>query len=201
MTTRTSERRRRAGFSLVELVVVLGISSVVLAIAVPAMAPAVGGYRLNSVAHDVTYQLSVAKLRAASAFTRARLYCDLSARTYRIEIWNRTGTPGWVTEGGTQTLAGAVGFSYANASTPPPNTQGSVAFAAGCRDNSNDLIANTSCVTFNSRGIPIDSTGAPVGGSALYVSDGSAVYAATVSATGLTQLWWTPTRTLAWQKQ
>ena len=43
-------------------------------------------------------------------------------------------------------------------------------------------IANTACIMFNSRGVPIDSTFAPTGDDALYVTDGMAVYGVTVAA-------------------
>ena len=54
---------------------------------------------------------------------------------------------------------------------------------------------------FNSRGIPIDSTGAATGANAVYLTDGTAVYATTVSATGMTQLWWTPNNVISWVRQ
>jgi hypothetical protein len=55
---------------------------------------------------------------------------------------------------------------------------------------------------FNSRGIPVDSTGAPVASGALYLTDGSAVYGVTVAATGMIRLWRTfPYATPNWVMQ
>ena len=56
-------------------------------------------------------------------------------------------------------------------------------------------IGNTSCILFNSRGIPVDpagappAVGAPTGNDAMYLTDGTAVYGETISATGLIKLW------------
>jgi len=42
-----------------------------------------------------------AKMRAASDFARARVYADLSANTFRIEIYpSPSGASSWTTEGG-----------------------------------------------------------------------------------------------------
>ena len=55
---------------------------------------------------------------------------------------------------------------------------------------------------FNSRGVPIDASGAPIGTNAFYVTDGSAVYAVTVAATGMLRSWRTlPVATPSWSLQ
>jgi hypothetical protein len=55
---------------------------------------------------------------------------------------------------------------------------------------------------FNSRGIPVDSTGSPIGIDAVYMTDGTAVYGVTVSATGFVRLWRTnSTSTPSWSFQ
>jgi prepilin-type N-terminal cleavage/methylation domain-containing protein len=188
------------GYSLVEILVVLALFGVVAAIAVPIAKPAVGGYKLAGSARNLAYEVSLAKMRAAANFTRARLFVNLGDRTYRLEGWNKT-TSMWTIEGGIEGLPDGVGFGYGGITTPPPDTQGTIGLASTCLDETGTVIASTACVVFNSRGTPIDSTGAPTGASALYITDGTAVYGATVAATGMTQLWWTPMRALNWQKQ
>ena len=188
------------GFSLVEMLVVLALFGVIAAIAIPMARPAVGGYRLAGSARNIAYEVSLAKMRAAAGFTRARLFVSLADGTYRIEAWDKSASD-WTTDGGVEQLPPGVSFSFGSATSPPPNTQGTIGQAALCRDAAGAEIANTACVVFNSRGIPIDHTGAPTGTGAVYITDGTAVYGATVMATGMTQLWWTPTRVLAWQKQ
>jgi hypothetical protein len=185
---------------MVELMIVVGLIMLIVAIALPMMSPAVAGYQLGGDAQGISHQIAVAKMRAASYFTRARVYVDLSSRSYRVEIWQKS-PAAWVPEGGATSLSGRVNFSFGPIATPPPNSQPVIGFSLPCRDAANAVIANTSCIVFNSRGIPIDSTGTPIGDNAIYVSDPTAVYGATVSATGLIRLWWTPTGTLAWQRQ
>ena len=50
-------------------------------------------------------------------------------------------------------------------------------------------IAETASIVFNSRGVPVDATGAPTASGAVYLESGTTVYAATIAATGLVRLW------------
>jgi hypothetical protein len=76
--------------------------------------------------------------------------------------------------------------------TPPANTQGAIAQAPLCQDNAAVNVANTACIVFNSRGVPVDTTGAPTPNDAIYVTDGSSVKGVTVSSGGLILAWHTP---------
>jgi hypothetical protein len=70
-----------------------------------------------------------------------------------------------------------------------------------CTDDNLMVIGNTSCIMFNSRGIPVkdDGTGNPTDWDALYISDGTNVYAITVLATGFIGTWHTPSQSVpAW---
>jgi prepilin-type N-terminal cleavage/methylation domain-containing protein len=197
---------RASGFSLIELLVVIGISTVAAAIAVPMMGNTIGNFRLNGDANSLRNAVSLTKLRAASDFSKSRLYVDLSLNTFHIETWNTT-TAAWVTEGGTTALAsGAESYSFGVVSTPPANTQGAIGQAPKCLTAAGVAIGNTACVVFNSRGIPVTdvagTTGSPTNADALYITDGTAVYGITVSATSVTQLWRTgPSATPAWALQ
>jgi hypothetical protein len=73
--------------------------------------------------------------------------------------------------------------------TPPPNTQAGIALSPPCRDDDGAAIDNTACVLFNSRGVPVDTSGVPTGAGGLYVTDGAAIYGVTIAASGLTRLW------------
>src|SRR5438034_412227 len=77
--------RSEAGFSLVEILFVVGLIGVISAIAVPMMANAIGNFRLSGDARSVSNAVAVAKMRAASAFTRVRLYVDLTSKAHHIE--------------------------------------------------------------------------------------------------------------------
>ncbi|HET7075296.1 MAG TPA: hypothetical protein VFI55_14605 [Mycobacterium sp.] len=140
-------------------------------------------------------------MRAASIFGRERLYVDLAARSYRQETWDKT-TSAWIADGASAYLSQNVNYSFGVVGAPPPNTQAAIAQSPACKNNAGTAdIANTACIIFNSRGLPIDNAGQPfVYG--LYVSDGTAVYGVTVSATGTVRMWRTPPRTVpAWSMQ
>ena len=188
------------GMSMLEMMLVVGISGVVTAIAIPAGPTAVRGYKLAGHAQAISSQVSLAKMRAASSFSRARMYVDFELGTYRLEVWNKTAST-WTTDGPVEQLLQPIGFGFGAAGDPPPNTQGVIAQAAPCLDAGGAAIPNSGCVMFNSRGIPIDSTGAATGANAVYLTDGAAVYGTTVSATGMTQLWWTPNNVISWVRQ
>lgn len=190
----------RRGYSLIEIMVVVAITGVVGAIAVPMMANTLGFFRLSGDARGVSNSLSVAKMRAASDFSRVRLYVDLSAKAHHVESLDKTTTPPhWTAEGGSTALSQGVSFSYGVVATAPPNTQATIGQAPQCTDDSGAALANTACVMFNSRGVPVDSSFAPTGVDALYVTNGSAVYGVTVAATGMVRMWRTlPVATPSW---
>lgn len=192
--------RAPQGFSVLELLVVVSLLGIVAAIALPMAQPALKAYEIGGRAHAVAYDVSLAKMQAASGFTKARLYVDLAANSFHVETWNQA-TNTWTTPGGVTQLASGMGFGYGTLSTPPPDTQGTIGQASACLDASGAVVANTSCVLFNSRGAPIDGTGTPIATNAVYLTDGQVVYGVAVSLAGLTQLWWTPTWRTAWQKQ
>ena len=189
------------GYSLIEIMLVTGLGAVVSAIAVPTTSHALSSFRLTGDARGVSAAVAVAKMRAASTFSRARLYVDLSTNRHHLETYQKTGTPGWVAEGGETLLSQGVSPGYGALSVPPANTQGAIAQAASCLNNAGSTIANTACVVFNSRGIPIDAAGAPTVADAVYLTDGKAVFAITVTATGMSQLWKSLATTTAWTKQ
>lgn len=176
------------GFSFFELVIVLGVIGVLLAVAMPRM----GAFRAGDDSHNLSNALSLAKLKAASAFSQSRLYVDLGSRAHHIDWWQKTGTPGWVTLNGPTLLTNGEAFAFGPVATPPPNTQPAIAQAPLCTDNAGNDIAGTACVVFNSRGIPVDATGTPTNNDALYVTDGNVVGAVTVNSTGLISVWSSP---------
>jgi prepilin-type N-terminal cleavage/methylation domain-containing protein len=189
------------GYSLLEVVLVAGLIGVLSAIAIPMTANSLKTFRISGDARGISGMTALAKLRAASALSRTRVYIDQDAGSYRLE--RKNAASGWITEGGTTYLSTGVTLWHDDdLSTAPPDTQGpAVAQASKCLDASDTPIEKTACLMFNSRGIPIDSTGTPTGVAAVYVIDGMVVYRITVSATGLTQVWQTPSPDATWVKQ
>ena len=186
--------RSHKGFALVELLVVVAIIGIVAAIAVPMSGNAIRFAKISGDARSLSNDIAVTKMRAAARFTQARIYADLSGRTYYIQTCNTPSVspcPSWTNEGAPVVLSSAVSFGYGSAGDPPPNTQTAIGQAAPCQNNASPPvdIGNTACLIFNSRGIPVDVTGNPIGSYALYVTDGSAIYGVTVAATGFTRMW------------
>ena len=170
---------------------VVGIIGVISAIAVPMMANALGFFHLDGDARSLKNAVSTTRMQAAANFSETRLFLDYPTSGYHLETKASNAAP-WVAQGGTTYLSSnGETYAFGPVATPPPNTQAAIAQAAPCLNNASPPapMANTSCLVFNSRGIPIDATGAPTGGNALYLTDGQTVYGLTVSATSSIQLW------------
>jgi prepilin-type N-terminal cleavage/methylation domain-containing protein len=193
---------RDDGFTAIEMLTVAAIVALLGAFAAPMMGNMLGNYRLSGDARGLANSAAVVKMRASSDFTQTRLYVNLGAKTYHIEVWQKTGTPGWVTEGGSTVMSSQDSFSFGSVATAPPNSQATIGQATACLNNAGVVIGGTACVVFNSRGLPVDAAGAPSGAGAFYVTDGTAVFGITVAATGMIRTWRTPaTSTPAWSLQ
>lgn len=185
----TSQR----GFSAVELAVVVTATLILAGIATPKATTAIQNFRTGGNARAITNEVAMAKMRAAADFTHARVYADLSAQTIHVDVWDTTNNI-WSPDsqnGTSVSLSTGDTFGYGNTiSAAPPNTQSTLGQASACsQTNGTGTVANTACIVFNSRGVPIDSTSTPTGADALYMTDGSSVYGVTVAATGNIQTW------------
>ncbi len=181
-----------SGFSALELLIVVAIVIIVAGIGIPKLMSMVQNLRTAGDARDLNGTILMAKMRAASNYAQARVHADLNTQTFWVEV-ETSGATSWTTEGGTQLLSTGVTFGFGSLSTPPSNTQPTLAQAPACPG-----ISNTACIVFNSRGIPVDSTNTPTNLDALYVTDGNSVTGVTVLATGLTQVWRSDASTANW---
>ena len=162
------------GFTLIELTVCLGISFVLFSFAVLPLRQTIQGYRLAADARAVSSQLALARMRAAASFTQAELAVDLPNSTFQIEMFDKS-TGQFQSVGGVYSLSQDDSFSF-----------GDVAVPAGGQAT----LQQTSTITFNSRGIPIDSSGTPTSDGSLYLTDNNGSYwAITVSAAGQIAIW------------
>lgn len=194
------------GFSLIEMLMVVAIMGVLAAIAIPMAGNAIRGEKISGDARDISNDLSVAKMRAAAKFTEARIYVDLNGNQYALQTCNTPTTlpcPAWTTENGWVPLSSTTSFGFGTISSAPPNTQTTIGQATLCKDGSPLAdVANTACIIFNSRGIPVTPTGSPTGSYAFYIEDGTFCYGETVAATGFIRTWRTNyTTTPSWVQQ
>lgn len=207
----TTGNDRSRGFSTLELLIVMMISLIIAAFAIPGFNQVRRVLRISGDCRDLNGAINQAKLMAAADFTDARVYVDLGANTpntFHVDVWNKTangGTGCWqvvsdlrnqcYTPGASpvQRLSQDVSFGLGGVGAPPTNTQANgIAQAPNCHPVNGRRVgqaASTACIHFNSRGIPIDLNGAPTGNGAFYITDNTQVYGVTVAASGLSQVW------------
>jgi len=187
---RTTHLRRQEGFSLIDMLAAILVIGIVSAMALPATDSSLAAHRFRGDGQSISNVLALAKMRAAARFSRARLFAHRANNSYVMQTFDKT-AGSWVNDGGVMQLSRGVTFGFGPIATPPPNTQEEIGLSSECRDDEDASVANTACIVFNSRGVPIDNAGAPTGGNALYLTDGVGVYAITVTATPLIRMWWT----------
>lgn len=170
--------KRLRGFSLMELLIVVAIFSIICAVAIPQVNGMLRGYRTLNDARSVASQLALAKMRAENAFTQSRYNCNVTLRSCQLEICTSKGASTCNTfspEGGPLLLSESVVFGFGSITTP-----------AG----SQTAIQNTNQIVFNSRGIPVTTSGAPTGNYGVYLTNQAGdTYAVTIYATGRVAVW------------
>ena len=175
---RTSPLAGQRGFSMLEVLIALGIVGVLMASSLPMVFNSRRSYQLMSDTRTIAGQLTLARVRAASEFTQVRLNFNLGTGSYQLQLWDKTNNSFDITEGGTQYLSGSTNFRFGGISAPA-GTQATI-------QQSHQII-------FNSRGIAVDNAGAATGNYAIYLGNNAQQYSAvTVSASGKVSIWqWT----------
>jgi prepilin-type N-terminal cleavage/methylation domain-containing protein len=131
------------GFSILELLVVVVVAAIIAAFTIPQWLRIQQSLRLSGDGRGITETLGIAKMRAAADFTNARVYFDLGARTYRVDVWDKTNNcwisdsnraagciaaAGNVTVGGTavtaEPLSQNISYGFGALTAPPPNVTG-----------------------------------------------------------------------------
>src|SRR5882762_1419395 len=192
-TNQTSDvNERQLGFSVVELMIVVIVLCVLLAIAVSSVTSIARIYRIAGDGRGVAAELNVARMRSAADFTHARVYMDLTANTFHLEVWNK-GSACWKTDGDTnactQTTSPVIPlsqgdtFGFGSITTGPTAATGAPAQAPACTVGvagaaAGANIANTACIEVNSSGFPVDSTNKIVASDAIYLTNNQKLYSA-----------------------
>jgi Tfp pilus assembly protein FimT len=217
-------QKLQAGFSTLEMLIVVAMSVILTAIAIPSFNSISKSLRVAGDLRSLNGLLAQAKMRAASDFTHARVYADLSGNAYQLQVWFKAGNAGagcWVADADTNTtsptcltyssghpsgelftLSQGNTFGFGNLTTGPTPGQTTIGQAAACLDNANASLGNTTaCIVFNSRGVPINSSNTPIPTGAFYVTNATVVDGVTVSATGSIQAWSSPATSANWYGQ
>ena len=207
------KRKILRGFTIVEMMIAMVVGTSLVAMTIPVLLKLEPNFRSAGDARLLNAQIGLAKLRAASDFTHSRVYANTSAGTLTVQVWCKAvtttcaATNTWASEGEVATLASGDSFGYGTISTPPSNTQTAIGQASACQTaaqtiaNTAGNVSNSACIIFNSRGVPVDYSGAPNGQGAFYMTDTSSVYGATVSLSGLVKQWRTDAGTANWKQR
>ena len=172
------------------------------AIGLPLSAGMIDDIKIRGDAQALSAAIAQSKLTAAAKFTHSRLYVNRVTGSYRIQIWNKTGTPGWVSASDDFLLSDRSQFGFGTATAPPPNTMTGLSQAPACLDNLGVAIAGTSCVIFSSRGVSVLAAGPPATTQAVYVNGPSGTFGIFLGPTGQLQVWrTTQTGASAWRQQ
>ena len=194
--------RSESGYSLIEIMAATAVLSILSAFAVPMVASTTTGIKLRDQANAMADLIGLAKLRATSEFSRSRLYVDLAAESYVLQVLDPD-TDDWVNEQAPVDLPYGISYGWGKLEVAPPNTQDDdiPKFAAACINKDKEEIEKTACIMFNSRGIPIDKDNSPIGGNAFYLTDGTGVRGITVTATPLIRRWWSSAGAAGWVRE
>lgn len=178
-------KQKNQGFSLLEILVVIAIVGIIAAFALPSALTFVKGYKLHANASAIAAQLNVARFRSTSQYKPYRLRVDVSAGTTTRER-----------------LATNYGSPEAEEALPLDR---SVRFLSTCPVSAkpgsigSSVTAASSAIYFNTRGLPVDSSGTTYNNNVIYLANDNDLYdAVTVSLGGKVSIWNYNQTTSAW---
>lgn len=131
--------RRQAGFTLVELIIVIAMIIVVTAITIPGIISWLPNYRLRSAAQDLLSNIQKAKLEAV----KRNIVTSVSLNNTGYTVFVDTG-PDFVYNSGDPVVVAVKWSSYPEVSVV---------------DNTFDNSSGQNCIGFRSNGIPVDKGG------------------------------------------
>jgi prepilin-type N-terminal cleavage/methylation domain-containing protein len=194
--------KQDSGFSAIELLVVVAIIGSMAAIGLPLSSGMIDDIKIRADAQALSAAIAQTKLTSSAKFTHARLFVNTATNKYRIQTWNKTGTPGWLSAGDEVLLSDRSRFGFGTVTAPPPNTLATLAQAPACLDDVGAAITGTACLIFSSRGVSITAAGVPATTQAIYLTGPSGTFAIILGAAGQLQVWrTTQTGASSWRQQ
>jgi Tfp pilus assembly protein FimT len=170
-----SGRKFSAAFSLIELCLVLAGMTVIGAFAVP---------MFSSVMHSM--QLNAESRKIATGLMNARLCASSHASPFRIAFLCASNS--WQLERFDPDESKFVAYEAENGVSEGLSNSG-ISLRAGVATQITGFPKTSSeYITFNARGFPIDSSGAPTAANVIYIADSDTELGITVSLTGKIQV-------------
>jgi Tfp pilus assembly protein FimT len=178
---------------MLELLLVLSVAGIIAAIAVNPIRTYLAAWDARTTIRNIAGQITLAKMRAASNFSWSQVYCNTSAspQTCQVRV-NATGgnSTTFTNESGATTYGGWGAQPLAKTTTmvAAGGSLGSVSAGAGGQSGGTPTAYAT--ISFNSRGMPIDSNGSLKSDYAIYLySSTNNYFAITVELTGRPREW------------
>lgn len=175
-------RELTKGFSVIEILVVLGVVFILAALTIPNFRSTSAFNRLRNSTYTLANQIEQARFRSVSELTPHRVVIDTTNNRWSLErrIDRANPASGYTTvsigalEDGARYGFGSIG------STPSPMEQ---CGTTSCAPQLSTFVA------FNSRGFPVDATGVPRPRNTIYLMNGQDNFAITVSLAGSVEIW------------
>ncbi len=167
------------GFSLPELVVIVGIILAVSVLIAPNIQASLNAYRLNTALSALSGKLSEAKFKAQAQNTDYEIVPDTVNHEYSLEQMTSASPRSFALPAGEAPVALPMGMSF---------SYGSLTVPAGDPGDQPSLMQSTD-ICFNTQGMPVDNNGQPTSANAFYLDYQGLYGAVTVSLAGRVQTW------------
>lgn len=185
--------RNERGFTFVQLLFVVAIVLILSALALPSFLNSSRPMRMRNDANALADLIVMARMRAATEFSRTQVYCTPSPASgpafCQLKSLAYPGTGSYTAETQTVYLSPGVSFGIPSTITTSVPNQTSGAYQGDAQQYTPIAASNTAhpVIVFNSRGLPIDPNGGTIvtGDYALYLKDtAGSYYAVSVNLTG-----------------